>query len=228
MSESNCKYLIEISGVDKEKIEICPNSVKIRGKKIIDKVSVRQKNDLPVKKTIFVYGGNLGIAQGIDFILSCLKENEKRTDSFILIIGSGVEFPRMMRWFEKNQPKNSKLIAAVPKKEYMELMAACDVGLIFLDHRFTIPNFPSRLLSYMEGKMPVLAATDTATDIGQVIEEGEFGYWCESNDVQAFINLMDRMTNESERIRMGKNAFNYLKENYDVKRAYEIIIAHTN
>ena len=108
----------------------------------------------------------------------------------------------------------------------MKVMAACDVGLIFLDHRFTIPNFPSRLLSYMEGKMPVLAATDTSTDIGQVIEAGRFGYWCESNDVQAFVDLMDRFSDKSERELMGSNAFNYLKTHYDVAQAYETIIAH--
>lgn len=56
------------------------------------------------------------------------------------------------------------------------LANSCDVGLIFLDNRFTIPNFPSRLLSYMQASMPVLAATDVNTDIGKVIEEGKFGF----------------------------------------------------
>ena len=59
------------------------------------------------------------------------------------------------------------------------LANSCDVGLIFLDKRFTIPNFPSRLLSYMQASMPVLAATDVNTDIGKVIEEGESDIGCE-------------------------------------------------
>ena len=226
MSGNNCRYLIDKSGIDESKVEICPNSVKLRETIVIDKESVRRKNGLPIDKTIFVYGGNLGVAQGIDFLITCLAENEKKEDTFILIIGSGTEFPRISRWFEENRPKNSKLMTALPHEEYIELMAACDVGLIFLDHRFTIPNFPSRLLSYMEGKMPVLAATDTSTDIGQVVEAGKFGYWCESNDVQAFVDLMDRFSDKSERELMGSNAFNYLKAHYDVAQAYETIIAH--
>ena len=226
MSENNRKYLIEKSGIDKNKIEICPNSIKIRKRPDIDKDEVRRNNGLPTDKTIFVYGGNLGVAQGIDFIISCLEKNEEDKDSFILIVGSGTEYNRLAQWFEKNDPQNSKLISHLPKEEYMKVMAACDVGLIFLDHRFTIPNFPSRLLSYMEGKMPVLAATDTSTDIGQVIEAGRFGYWCESNDVQAFVDLMDQFSDKSERELMGSNAFNYLKTHYDVAQAYETIIAH--
>ena len=226
MSGNNCRYLIDKSGIDESKVEICPNSVKLRETIVINKESVRRKNGLPIDKTIFVYGGNLGVAQGIDFLIKCLAENEKKEDTFILIIGSGTEFSRIYRWVEENRPKNSILMTALPHEEYIELMAACDVGLIFLDHRFTIPNFPSRLLSYMEGKMPVLAATDTSTDIGQVIEAGRFGYWCESNDVQAFVDLMDRFSDKSERELMGSNAFNYLKTHYDVAQAYETIIAH--
>ena len=57
------------------------------------------------------------------------------------------------------------------REEYDNLVQICDVGLIFLNARFTIPNFPSRLLSYTEIGKPVLAATDENTDIGKIIEE---------------------------------------------------------
>lgn len=226
MSENNKKYLIEKSGVDKNKIEICPNSIKVRNLPEIDKEKVRCNSGLPIEKTIFVYGGNLGVAQGIDFIISCLEKNEENTDTYILIVGAGTQYNRLQQWFGKNNPHNSKLISHLPKEEYMKVMAVCDVGLIFLDHRFTIPNFPSRLLSYMEGKMPVLAATDSNTDVGTVIEEGKFGYWCESNNADAFITMMNRFSDESRRQVMGENAYQFLKIHYDVSKAYQIIIAH--
>ncbi len=110
----------------------------------------------------------------------------------------------------------------------MKVMAACDVGLIFLDHRFTIPNFPSRILSYMEGKMPVLAATDPNTDVGTVIEEGKFGYWCESNDSEKFVKLMNRFSDYSGRYKMGENAYQFLINHYDVSSTYQIIISHVS
>lgn len=228
MSENNREYLIEKSGVDKNKIEICPNSIKVRNRPKFDKDEIRRSNGLPTDKTIFVYGGNLGVAQGIDFIISCLEKNEDNKGSFILIVGSGTEYNRLAQWFEKNNPHNSKLISHLPKEEYMKVMAACDVGLIFLDHRFTIPNFPSRLLSYMEGKMPVLAATDPNTDVGTVIEEGEFGYWCESIDTERFCELMKKLTNSDKLDAMGKKAFQYLYENYSIEKTYNIIVKHLN
>lgn len=223
MSKKNVEYLIEKFGIKKKKVEICPNSIKVRKCINVNKEEIRRKNDLPENKTIFVYGGNLGIAQGIDFVISCLAANEKMSETFILIIGSGTEYQRLEKWFNSNHPNNSKLIPSLDKEKYMEIMAACDVGLIFLDHRFTIPNFPSRLLSYMEAGMPVIAATDPNTDIGQVIEEGGFGYWCESNDIDGFISCLDRFIDKRQRMVKGKEAYNYLLENYSIEKVYEII-----
>lgn len=226
MSKKNCEYIIERSCVCKDKVEVCPNSIKVRGDNIVNKKMVRKYYTLPIDKTIFVYGGNLGVAQGIDFIIRCLIEIEKKEGVFILIVGSGTEYKRLSDWFEANQPKNSKLISFLPKKEYLEIMVACDVGLIFLDHRFTIPNFPSRILSYLEYKMPILAVTDTATDIGEIIVAGEFGYWCESNDVKRFGELLELFMDTEECSQMGINGYNYLIKHYSTNIAYKIIMKH--
>ena len=228
MSERNCRYLIDYSGVDRNKLEICPNSIKIHEVESIDKKSVRLKLGLPTDKTIFVYGGNLGIAQGIDYIIDCLKENEKLDRSFILIVGAGTEYSKLDVWFQKTNPQNCKLLRALPQDEYKGIMAACDVGLIFLDYRFTIPNFPSRLLSYMEAKLPVLAATDAYTDVGEVITNGDFGCWCESNDNKEFIRIVEYLSKDADLMRLGENAYNYLCNHYDVHFSYETIVSHIN
>ena len=105
------------------------------------------------------------------------------------------------------------------KEDYDKLVAACDVGMIFLDHRFTIPNFPSRLLSYMQAKIPVLAVTDPNTDIGKVIVDGGFGWWCESNDVGGFGKCIMEITEPQ----MKKQGFEYLSCHYSVSEIYTII-----
>jgi glycosyltransferase involved in cell wall biosynthesis len=103
------------------------------------------------------------------------------------------------------------------------MVAACDVGMIFLDHRFTIPNFPSRLLGYMQAGLPVLACTDPNTDIGKVITEGGFGWWCESNSVEAFSEQIEKIKS-AELTDMHSKAIAYLTENYSVDNAYGAIV----
>jgi hypothetical protein len=117
-----------------------------------------------------------------------------------------------------------KLMKKLPKEDYDRMVAACDVGMIFLDHRFTIPNFPSRLLAYMQAELPVLACTDPNTDIGKVITEGGFGWWCESNDVEGFKKCVATATGDDLKS-VGKTGFKYLEDNYTSKIAYETIIS---
>ena len=122
------------------------------------------------------------------------------------------------------QPNNVKLMKRLPKDDYDRMIAACDVGMIFLDHRFTIPNFPSRLLTYMQAGLPVLACTDTNTDVGKVIIEGGFGWWCESDNVNAFALIINECINTSCST-IGKKGIDYLKANYTTEQAYQIIMS---
>ncbi|MBR0575573.1 glycosyltransferase family 4 protein [Proteiniclasticum sp. BAD-10] len=231
MSRANVEYILRHnSGINPKTVEVCPNSIDPAKIEIVDeeKNSIRDKYGIPNNKTVFIYGGNLGKPQGVDFLIECIQANEKNTSSFILVVGSGTEFGKLDRFFKESNPINAKLISQLPKTEYDLLVNSSDVGLIFLDKRFTIPNFPSRLLPYMQASMPVLAATDKNTDIGEVIENGTFGFWCESGSLEKFNKLVTKLCNLKLRNDMGKKAREYLEDNYTAKHSYEIIINHFN
>src|SRR5690606_9503983 len=122
------------------------------------------------------------------------------------------------------KPQNALLLAGLPKQDYDLLLNACDVGLIFLHKDFTIPNFPSRLLSYLEMKMPIIAATDLNTDIGSVIEENKCGYWVISGDSENMQKAIDNIiSNEENYNQMKENAWNLLQKEYKVERSYQLI-----
>lgn len=231
MSNANVEFLLTHNpSISNETVEVCPNSIEPIKINISEnkKKQIREKYDIPTDKTAFVYGGNLGKPQGVDFLIDCIRANEENEQSYFLIVGSGTEFGKIEHFFNEEKPKNAKLLSQLPKNDYEVLANSCDVGLIFLDKRFTIPNFPSRLLSYMQASMPVLAATDVNTDIGEVIENGEFGYWCESGNLKKFNQIVNKVCDKELRISLGKNARHYLENNYTAKHSYDIIMSHFN
>lgn len=225
MSQANVDYILQHNpDVMSDKVEICPNSIEVVDKSIDEKTrtDIRNKYDIPLDKKVFVYGGNLGKPQGIDFLIECLKSQKENRKVFFLIVGDGTEYKKISNYVIEEQPQNVKLMKRLPKEDYDTMVAACDIGMIFLDHRFTIPNFPSRLLSYMQAKIPVLACTDTNTDIGKVIEDGGFGWWCESREISDFDKQIDKILKADINI-VCENEYEYLIQNYSVKRDYEII-----
>lgn len=225
MSEANREYVIKHNPeIDPKKVEICPNSIEVQDISISEneKAKIRDAYEIPMDRTVFVYGGNLGKPQGIPFLMECLKAEKDNGQVYFLIIGDGTEYSVLEDFCKKEAFSNVRLIQRLPKEEFDRVVAACDVGMIFLDHRFTIPNFPSRLLSYMQAGIPVFACTDPNTDIGKVITDGGFGWWCESNDVDDFRECISVVCSSNIKS-MGWNSSYMLDKEYTSKKGYELV-----
>jgi glycosyltransferase involved in cell wall biosynthesis len=187
----------------------------------------RRKYNIPEKSIVFIYGGNLGKLQGLNFLLTILERNKNLPDRYFFIVGSGTEYHKINSWLKKKKLSNVILLENLPKDKYEELITIADVGLIFLDPRFTIPNYPSRLLSYMENKMPVLFAVDKNTDIGTIAVREGYGFSCLNGETETFNKYINLFISKPEIInRMGMCGYNFLNENYSVKKSYEIIMKH--
>lgn len=228
MSQANVDFLLKHNPyIPAEIVHINPNSIDVfpYERDAMKKAEVYEKYGIPTNATTFIYGGNLGRPQDIPFVIECLKANADKSDRFFVICGNGTEYPKLEKYVEDYRPSNVLLINGLPKDEYEDFVKAFDVGLIFLDHRFTIPNFPSRLLSYMQSRMPVLACTDPNTDIGQVITEGGFGWWCESSSTAGFTAKVEEAI-ASNRDAMGDKGYDYLVEHYTSAHSYDILMKH--
>lgn len=228
MSPANVEYLVRHNPtVDAKNVEIAPNAVELEGidinKESKESKEILAKYQLPLDKPIFIYGGNLGKPQGVPFLLKCLEANKNREDCHFLIVGSGTEYGKLEEWIKYANAKSVTLIPGLPKEDYDKLVKACHVGLIFLDHRFTIPNYPSRLISYLEYKMPVISATDPNSDVGPISEKNGYGFWCESNDENAFTDCVVRML-KADIKGMGEKGYEFLKKNYLIENLYNPII----
>ena len=225
MSPANVRYLLEHNAeIESSIVEVCPNSIDIQDMRISldEREAMRKKYDIPIDSTVFVYGGNLGKPQGIDFLIQCLQSQKSKSNVFFLVVGDGTEYNNIQQFLVEEVPQNVKLLKRLPKDDYDKLVAACDVGMIFLDKRFTIPNFPSRLLAYMQAALPIVACTDKNTDIGQIITDANCGWWCESSEVKDFDNIVERILSDDIKVK-GENGKEFLESHYSVTTAYEII-----
>lgn len=226
MSPANCRYVLEHNTeIPTNKVGICVNSYVLEPVLQIDRDEVRERYDLPLDRITFLYGGNLGKPQGLQFFVDVLRKNINKKDRFFLICGGGNDQKRILDFIDMENPENVRYISTIPADEFDELSRACDVGLVFLDNRFTIPNFPSRMLSIMLNQMPILAATDKNTDVGEVIKAADMGWWCESKNPTEFCELVDDICENPDVINeKGKNARTYYEENYTSKIAYQQIL----
>lgn len=230
MSEGNTQFLLHHNDfIDKNKVEVNPNSMRITHTNAVigvDKSKVREKYHIEDNKLFLLYGGNLGAPQGIDFLLEIVDRLETRDDIFLLVVGSGTEYKKIEQHLINNSIKNSQLVSFLPKEEYSTIEQSADVGLIFLDSRFTIPNIPSRMLGYLHAGLPILAATDSNTDFKDIAIKNNFGKWSVHGDVDSFFKNVDLMQEKETREKMSKNGTDYLQKYCNVTDSYKMIIKH--
>ena len=231
MSRANVDYLLNYNpNLNPEKVEILPNSIDPIDISVTEdeKKAIRDKYNLPLDKKIFIYGGNLGKPQGIPFLLKCIESVKDNDEILFLIIGSGTEFNYIVDTKEKRFLDNLIVMGRLDKDDFNNVLAASDIGIISLDHRFTIPNYPSRLLSYMQAKLPVLAITDNSSDIGSDIIKNNFGRWCVNNSIHEFRNNIKSIIidfKEYNILEKKMNAYEYLKDNFDSEKSKKCIIS---
>lgn len=225
MSQANVDYVLKHNPeISAERVEISPNCVEVTDMSVSeeDKKLMREKYGIPQDKVVYLYGGNLGKPQGIDHMIDCFRSQKNNSKVFFLVIGSGTEYGKIDEWVRLEPQDNVKLMSKLPKEDYIRMVGSCDIGLLFLDHRFTIPNFPSRLVDYMQSKLPTLACTDINSDVGKVMIDGGFGWWCESNSTDAFGKAIQDSMNADLKT-MGEKAFQYLDDVWNVKKQYRDI-----
>ena len=81
MSPANCEYVIKNNPtVEPSKVELCPNAVdpiEIPELSATERTKILSKFGIPEDKTLFIYGGNLGKPQGINFLLKVVEQFRK-------------------------------------------------------------------------------------------------------------------------------------------------------
>ena len=218
MSNANVDYIKQNEKeISADKLEIFPNTVRILP-------AVEREPDSKEYVT-FMFGGNLGKPQAVDFLLDGIKRLADYEYARFEIIGDGTEAERVVDFIEENSLRNVTFMRQMPRDEYEKKLLGADVGLVMLSPDFTIPNYPSRILSYMQMSKPIFAVTDRVTDVHALVTyEARCGWWCPSDDVDSFVDTVKKICSEKDKLaEFGRNGRAYLEENFAVSRSVELL-----
>ena len=219
MSKGNMDYVLKNNPeILKEKVCYFPNTKKDTGS---------GKINFNKEKLQFIYGGNMGLPQGVLSIVSAISYFKNDEDIEFIFVGKGTEWNKISEYFRDQ--KNVKVLESLPREEYESLLSSCDAGFIFLDSRFTIPNYPSRTLAYLEKGIPIIAATDKNTDIKDLIVNNKVGLWSCSDDINSLIENIKVMKENKEKRRVfSKNARELFLKEFQVEKSVNLLHKYIN
>ena len=226
MSKGNIQYLLDHNEIDENKLEILYNWGKVIHNNEVLTIDCKKKYGLE-NRFVAVFGGNIGLPQELEFLLELAKEYKDRSDIVFLIVGKGAQKEKIVNIINSEELSNVIIKDYVPRNDYQNLLKKCDIGLINLNRKFTIPNMPSKVVDYFNAGIPILASTDKNTDLRQFLQEVKAGLWSETGDLKTYKNNFEKLLNDKKlRKELGKNGRKFLEENLSVEKAYQIIMKH--
>jgi glycosyltransferase involved in cell wall biosynthesis len=126
-------------------------------------------------RTIFVYAGNMGVAQGMSILIDLAERLRDRRDVGFLFVGRGSDVQRLREEAKARGLDNVVFYDEVDPAEIPGLYAQCHVGIVALDPRHKTHNIPGKFVSYMQGGLPVLASINPGNDLAEIIDREGVG-----------------------------------------------------
>lgn len=218
-SPGNIKYLLNhYSFLKEERVKLLYNCTNILD--ISVDAMLLSKYNLE-NKFIVVFGGNMGKPQQLENILCLAKKCKIYHDVLFLIIGKGTEVENLKQEIRILELNNITIFDKVPREDYFELLANCNIGLISLHQDFTVPNTPMKLNDYLNAGIPVLASIDRSNDLGDLLVKNKMGrYAFADTPDDLFIEFVLLYENKNLCNELGENGKRFCFENLSAEKAY--------
>jgi glycosyltransferase involved in cell wall biosynthesis len=126
-------------------------------------------------RKIFVYAGNMGVAQGMGALLDLAEQLKHRADLGFLFVGRGSDSKRLAAEAKLRRLGNVLFCDEIDPDEIPNLYKQCHVGLIALDPRHRTHNIPGKFLTYMQSGLPTLAVINAGNDLADLIQVERVG-----------------------------------------------------
>lgn len=134
-------------------------------------------------KFVFMYAGNIGHPTDIESIIECADRLRSENSFHFVFVGSGAKSQWLESQVRRRGLKNVSILGQRPRKEQIVFLNACDVGLVSLVKNMWGSAMPSRTYNILAAGKPILALTESGSELARVIEEEGVGWYTRPGDV---------------------------------------------
>jgi glycosyltransferase involved in cell wall biosynthesis len=176
-------------------------------------------------RKIFVYAGNMGVAQGMDILLDLVEQFSYRTDVGFLFVGRGSESARLKDSAQERRLQNVLFYDEIHPDDIPNLYDQCTAGIVSLDPRHKSHNIPGKFLTYMQSGLPVLGNINPGNDLVNMIRNEQVGQVCDSNRLDDLVKTAHKLLDQVELDEMIKSRCRkFFEREFAVKNAVDQIV----
>ena len=174
------------------------------------------------EKIVFLYAGNMGYPNDIESIIECAAKLKDDRRFCFVFLGAGVKRKWLEREVVEKSLTNVKILAPRPRSEQNVFLNACDVALVTLVKKMRGVSMPSRTYNILAAGKPILAVTETGSEITKVVEEDAVGWTVSPNEPEKLLEkILEIYDSRDDFEEMSRRARNSALEKYSLETAIE-------
>jgi len=212
------KDAIVKKGISPHKIWLIPNGADL------DLFSEEDVRDIRKEygwddKFVVLYIGAHGVANNLEqLIFAAEKLKEALPDVLFVLIGDGMEKPKLVKMVKEKGLDNVIFIPPQPKERIKDFVYAADVGIAVLKRVDVFKTvYPNKVFDYMCCKKPVILGIDGIAR-KLVVDEAKCGIYYEPENIDMLVDAVKMYYNDEKlRKEHGENGYRFVKANFDRK-----------
>ncbi|MBK9091421.1 MAG: glycosyltransferase family 4 protein [Anaerolineae bacterium] len=165
---------------------------------------------------LVVYGGNVGVAAGVETVIEAMRLLVDTPAICLLIAGSGSQLAVCQQLASTLPGERVLFHSPWAAEETSQVLRAADLLVLPTQHEQSLASVPSKLLSYMLAGRPVLATAVSGSDLADLVTHAQCG-WVVETDRPDLLSAQIReivQLEPGERQRRGANGRRYVLQHF--------------
>ena len=151
-------------------------------------------------KFVFLYAGNIGHPNDVESIVDCANAVVGRDEIHFIFLGAGAK----RKWLEDRITQlslsNVTVLDPRPRKDQNVFLNACDVAVVSLVKNMVGVSMPSRTYNILAVGKPILALTETGSELARVVEEEGIGWITPPGEPESLTRVVLEIVGDSHRL----------------------------
>ncbi|GAA4476826.1 hypothetical protein GCM10023157_08580 [Gluconacetobacter asukensis] len=185
----------------------------------VDRAAIRRLHNLPEDRPIAVFGGQLVEGRGFEQMLAAAALGQTSGSPLLfLFVGEG----RLAPMLRARAHGNVLWRPPLERDSYLELLGACEVGMVATVPGVTSFTIPSKTTDYLRAGLPVVAAVEAGSEFALLLERYGVGRAVPFGDAHGFLRAAEALAGGPGVRHAAKTC---LDEVFHVRRAVEAVTA---
>jgi glycosyltransferase involved in cell wall biosynthesis len=178
----------------------------------------KEKYNIESNDLLLLFGGQLEVGRGIEFLCSFADEIQKNgINATVIVLGDG-SLRSIVVEHEKVCSK-MKYLGKVSKSEYQYYLNISDIGLAITVSQAQVPTYPSKIIEYAFYGLPILANIESYSDVGTIIHDHNAGFVSHAGDLSQFVNDLVKLIPYQQRMLISENSKKLFLERHEINHA---------